>query len=224
MGGIPTDNYGRVLADGSGALIEGLYAAGECACVSVHGANRLGTNSLVDLVVYGRRAGQSIAGYVKGADLISIGKDPEGTARSMVEELTSGKGPHGGKIREEMKDVMMEKVGIYRKEQDMRKAVAELRQLKDRYREVRAQDSSKGYNTDLLEIFELQNLLDLSLLTAASAENRRESRGAHAREDYPERDDENWLKHTMAWLDKDEVRIDYRPADISKFEPKPRAY
>ncbi len=225
MGGIPTDNEGRVLADGSGAQIEGLYAAGECACVSVHGANRLGTNSLVDLVVYGRRAGRDIARYVKAADLSSVGKDPEGPARSMLETLTDGsKGPHGGEIREEMKDVMMEKVGIYRKEEDMQKAVAELQSLRDRYREVRAQDSSKRYNTDLLEIFELQNLLDLALVTAVSAGNREESRGAHAREDFPERDDENWLKHTLAWLDGDEVRIDYRPADVSRFEPKPRAY
>jgi succinate dehydrogenase / fumarate reductase flavoprotein subunit len=106
----------------------------------------------------------------------------------------------------------------------MQKAVADLQKLRDRYREVRAQDSSKSYNTDLLEIFELQNLLDLALITAASAANRTESRGAHAREDFPDRDDENWLKHTMACLEEDEVRFDYRPVEISRFEPKPRAY
>ena len=225
MGGIPTDSEGRVLADGSGALIEGLYAVGECACVSVHGANRLGTNSLVDLVVYGRRAGQHIARYVREADRVPAGKDPAGTARALVERLTDGKtGPHGGAIRQEMKELMMEKVGIYRSGEGMQGAVQEMQALRARARSVRAQDRSRRYNTDLLELFELQNLVDLALVTAASAEHRQESRGAHAREDYPERDDEKWLKHTLVWLQGDTLRIDYRPVHVSRWEPKPRAY
>jgi succinate dehydrogenase / fumarate reductase flavoprotein subunit len=206
-------------------VIEGLYAAGECACVSVHGANRLGTNSLVDLVVFGRRAGQHVARYVQDADLAPIGDDPKGPARAFIASLTDGQaGPHGGAIRQEMKDVMMEKVGIYRTGAAMREAVDTLQVLRDRYRAVRAQDRAKRYNTDLLDLFELQNLLDLALVTAVSAEHRRESRGAHAREDYPQRDDDNWLKHTLVWLKGDDLEIDYRPVDISRWQPKPRAY
>ena len=225
MGGIPTDSFGRVVKDGRGTVVEGLYAAGECACVSVHGANRLGTNSLLDLVVFGRRAGQHIGDYVKKVKEPSVGQDAAETADRWIKQLTDGQtGPHGGHIMEEMQTVMMEKVGIYRNAQDMQAAVDQIQSLRERYRKVRVQDTGQAFNTDLLELIELRNLLDLSLLTAASAVNRQESRGAHSREDFPDRDDDNWLKHTMAYLDGDTVRIDYKTVDTSVWEPKPRTY
>ncbi len=225
MGGIPTDLNGRVVRDGKGTIVEGLYAAGECACVSVHGANRLGTNSLLDLVVFGRRAGQHIGDYVKQVDKPRVGEDAGDFAKSWIARLTDGKsGPHGGYITEEMQTVMMEKVGIYRNEGDMQAAVDTLEELRDRYQTVRIQDTGRQFNTDLLEIIELGNLLDLSLITAVSAKNRQESRGAHSREDFPERDDIQWLKHTLASLEGDKVRIDYKKVDTSIWEPKPRTY
>lgn len=225
MGGIPTDEYGRVIRDGQGTIVQGLYAAGECACVSVHGANRLGTNSLLDLVVFGRRAGQHIGDYVKAVEIPSVGPDAADTARQWIEQLTDGQtGPHGGHIMEEMQVAMMEKVGIYRNAADMQAAMDQIQDLLKRYQQVRVQDTGRAFNTDLLELIELRNLLDLSLLTAASALNRQESRGAHSREDFPERDDDNWLKHTLAFLDENTVRIEYKTVDTSIWEPKPRTY
>ena len=225
MGGIPTDVYGRVIANSQGDISEGLYASGECACVSVHGANRLGTNSLLDLVVFGRRAGKHIAEFVNNVDPLPAGEATADTAKQWIARLTDRKeGPHGGHILEEMQVTMMDKVGIYRNEQDMAKAVEKIQELRRRYMDVRVQDKGKSFNTDLLDIIELRNLLDLSLVTAESARNRKESRGAHSREDFPERDDTNCLKHTMAVLAGDKVRIDYKPVDISVWEPKPRVY
>jgi succinate dehydrogenase / fumarate reductase, flavoprotein subunit len=225
MGGIPTDIHGRVVRDGKGSIVEGLYAVGECACVSVHGANRLGTNSLLDLVVFGRRAGQHIGDYVNQVETPRVGEDAADFANAWIARLTEEKsGPHGGYITEEMQTVMMEKVGIYRNDGDMQSAVDTLNELRGRYQTARIQDSSRKFNTDLLELIELGNLLDLSLITAVSAKNRQESRGAHSREDYPERDDDNWLKHTLAYLEGDKVRLDYKTVDTSIWEPKPRTY
>ncbi len=225
MGGIPTDVDGRVILDGKGTIVHGLYAAGECACVSVHGANRLGTNSLLDLVVFGRRAGQHIGTYVKQADLPQLDMGSVAEARSWIKRLTDGQtGPHGGHITDEMQTIMMEKVGIYRDAGGMQTAVNEIQALREHYRSVRVQDTGSAFNTDLLEIIELGNLLDLSLVTAASALHRKESRGAHSREDFSERDDANWLKHTLAYLEGDSVRLDAKAVDHTIWEPKPRTY
>ena len=225
MGGIPTDTHGRVVTDDKGTLIHGLYAVGECACVSVHGANRLGTNSLLDLVVFGRRAGRHMADYVNHADLAGIAADATDFAREWIARLTEKKkGPHGGHILEEMQQTMMEKVGIYRTETQMALAVGEIQTLRERYTLVRTEDRGKSFNTDLLELIELGNLLDLSLITAVSALNRRESRGAHSREDYPDRNDPQWLKHTLARLERDNVGLNYKDVDISLWKPKPRTY
>jgi succinate dehydrogenase / fumarate reductase flavoprotein subunit len=225
MGGIPTDLDGRVVLNGQGDCCEGLYAAGECACVSVHGANRLGTNSLLDLVVFGRRAGIHIAQYVKGVDMPRVPEDAADFARRRIAELTDGKkGPHGANIREKMQTEMMTHVGVYRNAADIQTTLGVLRDLRRAYGEVRVQDTGKAFNTDLLETLELGNLLDLALITAESALNRQESRGAHFREDYSKRNDEQWLKHTLAHLDGDSVRMSYKQVDISKWEPKPRKY
>ena len=227
MGGIPTDVNGRVRRDGHGNFYNGLYAAGECACVSVHGANRLGTNSLVDLVVFGRRAGIHLAGFIRHADRNNGKSDAAEEAKNKIASLFKNKkqpGPRGADLTDKMQRIMMEDIGVYRNGPDMERAVDALRELRKAYANVRVGDTNKAFNTDLLEILELENLLDLALITAESAKNRTESRGAHSREDYPDRNDAQWLTHTLACLENDSVLLSYMDVDTSLWEPKARNY
>ncbi len=226
MGGIPTDIHGRVKT----AVDEypGLYAAGECACVSVHGANRLGTNSLVDLIVFGRRAGKDIAEFVRSADLPPLPSGYDGPINRELANRKDGRAPQTSVTIEELYNAlqssMMEGVGIYRNAKGMKRAVQMVTELRERQKELNLTDSSSTFNTELLDVFEIRNLLDCALITVESALNREESRGAHSREDFPERDDDRWLKHTLARLGEGKVSIMYQDVDITRFEPKPRVY
>jgi succinate dehydrogenase / fumarate reductase flavoprotein subunit len=224
MGGVPTDHNGRVLRGEGKGTYAGLYAAGECACVSVHGANRLGTNSLVDLVVFGRRAGRHIAEYAANADLGHLPSGSDSYARDKIARLKTGKGAHGGAIRETLQKTMMEKVGIIRTGEEIRAAIGTVEDLRDQYREARVQDGNSAFNTDLLELLELENLLDLAFVTAHAALRREESRGGHTRDDFPERDDARWLRHSLAKLTEGAPEFSYKDVDTSLFAPKPRVY
>jgi len=225
MGGIPTNVEGRVVLDESNTPLPGFYAAGECACVSVHGANRLGTNSLIDILVFGRRAGRDMARYIRENDFAPLPPDPERQARDRVGSLLNSTGTErAGTIRAELQAVMMDNVGVFRLDGQIRAALAKIDELRDRYRRVGIDDKGKQFNTDLLEAIELSGLLDLAEVTAAGALARTESRGAHSREDYPQRDDANWLKHTLAYRTGKGIEFRYKPVVVTRFEPKPRTY
>jgi succinate dehydrogenase / fumarate reductase flavoprotein subunit len=225
MGGIPTNVHGEVLADAEGTVVPGLYAAGECACVSVHGANRLGTNSLLDIVVFGRRAGIGAAEHAAGIDFAALPEDPAGDSRRLLEELASHpRGERAASIRAELQAAMDERAGVYRTDALLREIEEQLEGLRRRYDRAWVQDGSKSYNTDLLETVELGFLLDLAEALVASARARTESRGGHFREDFPKRDDRTWLRHTLAWKTGDGVKLDYKPVTITRYQPMERTY
>jgi succinate dehydrogenase / fumarate reductase flavoprotein subunit len=225
MGGVPTDVDGRVLADADGTVVEGLYASGECACVSVHGANRLGTNSLLDIVVFGRRAGLHMGAYAAEAEFTPRPADAGAAAVALLDRIRRGKGERASVLRDEMQEVMTENVSVFREASGLDAAVEKLRELRERFRDVRIEDTGQRFNLDLTEAFELGCLLDCAYATAVCARNRTESRGAHYREDCPERNDAEWLKHTLVRLEPgDEVEFSYWPVTITRFQPKERVY
>ncbi len=225
MGGIPTNKFGEVVVDEKNKAFPGLYAAGEVACVSVHGANRLGTNSLLDLVVFGKHAGLRAAEFVRGADFAPLPADPTAFSREQFDRLRHGSGKENVfDIGNEMKAIMFDDVGVFRSEKGMKAALAKVNELQERFKQVNVQDSGKIFNTELLNAWEMGNLLDMAEVITASALNRKESRGGHAREDYPERDDKKWLKHTLVWKQKGKLKISYKPVVITHFKPKKRVY
>ncbi|MGA0183685.1 MAG: succinate dehydrogenase flavoprotein subunit [Candidatus Nanopelagicales bacterium] len=229
MGGVPTNVDTEVLRDNE-HVVPGLYAAGEVACVSVHGANRLGTNSLLDINVFGRRAGIAAAEYANSVEHAELPDDPQGMTIALVERLRSASGnERTAVLRKDMQDTMDMNAQVYRTEATLKQALSDVQELKARYANVSIQDKGTRYNTDLIEAIELGFLLDLAEVTVVSALERKESRGGHAREDYPNRDDVNFMRHTMAYKSEDVsgedyVRLDYKPVTMTRYEPMERKY
>jgi succinate dehydrogenase / fumarate reductase flavoprotein subunit len=225
MGGIPTNKFGEVVIDEQNTVLPGLYAAGEVACVSVHGANRLGTNSLLDLIVFGKYSGLKAAEYANQAALVKLPSDPTEYARQQFDAIRNAQGDEKVfDIAREMKTIMTDNVGVFRTEQGMTEALEKVRELQARLKHASLADKGKIFNTEMINTWEVGNLLDLAEVTAVSALARTESRGGHAREDYPNRDDVNWLKHSLAWVEDGKIRLSYKPVTITKWQPKERVY
>jgi succinate dehydrogenase / fumarate reductase, flavoprotein subunit len=226
MGGIAADTAGRIVIDDQGSAFEGLFAAGECACVSVHGANRLGCNSLLDTLVFGRRAGRTMAHYIHSVGWPKVSESHDKTAIEQFNRVrrTSGK-ERIGAIQADMQAVMMENVSVFRQKRNLNQTLDTLRSLKARYRQAALTDSSRRFNRELMDYFELGHMLDLAEVITLGALWREESRGAHFREDFPERNDEKFLVHSMVTLnDAGEPQLGTRPVTITRFEPKERTY
>ncbi|PPG52366.1 MULTISPECIES: succinate dehydrogenase flavoprotein subunit [unclassified Rathayibacter] len=232
MGGIPTNVKAEVLSDNT-TVVPGLYAAGECACVSVHGSNRLGTNSLLDINVFGKRSGNNAADYAKTVDFTPLPADPAGAIRDMLASLRSATGTERiASIRKELQDEMDKNAQVFRTDESLESVTGTIQRLRDRFRNISVQDKGKRFNTDLLEAVELGFLLDLAEVVVYSARNRKESRGGHMRDDFPKRDDENYMQHTMAYLSGDahssdagdHIRLDWKPVVITRYQPMERKY
>jgi succinate dehydrogenase flavoprotein subunit len=226
MGGIPTNIDGQVVVGENEEVVPGLYAAGECACVSVHGANRLGTNSLLDIVVFGRRGGADMARYAREVDPITLPQQVEAEAAGELQRLLGTSGADSvADIRSEMQEQMFDLAGVVRLEDGMRTLQDQLRGLRERYARVVVQDKGRVYNTELMEAWELGALLDCAETLVAAAIARDESRGGHYREDHPLRDDASWLRHSLSYReDQGGVRLEYKPVKMGPYVPMERKY
>jgi succinate dehydrogenase / fumarate reductase, flavoprotein subunit len=226
MGGIPTNISAEVVVDSDNTVLPGLYAAGECACVSVHGGNRLGTNSLLDIVVFGRRGGAAMASYVNQVSHADLPKNVEDETRGLIERLKAGSGGENvADIRARLQEEMMDKASVFRTDESLRSVLDTVRSLRDRYHRASIQDKGEVFNYDLTEAIELGFLIDLAESLVVSALARTESRGAHFRDDHPTRDDANWMRHSLAFrADDGSVRLDYKPVVGGKYEPMERKY
>jgi len=225
MGGVPTDVDGRVVMDENNTPVHGFYAAGECACVSVHGANRLGTNSLVDILVFGRRSGRHAAQFIQENDWVPLPANPQERSRALVLGLIGSSGKErAADIRDQLQNQMMEKAGVFREAAGLAAMRDKLCELRHRYGSVKLEDRGYKYNTELLEVIELGGLIELAETLVAGALARQESRGGHAREDFPKRDDANWMKHSLAYQTPNGIELRYKPVTITKFQPMERKY
>ncbi len=225
MGGIPTTVDGKVLSDEKGSIVQGLYAAGESACLSVHGANRLGCNSLLDLLVFGRRSGLAMKDGIKGYEIPSISTDPLKQVEDKIKQLLDHKGKEKiDPIRQGMQRVMMDCGSVFRNEEGLKKGVEKIRILKERYKDIEIVDKGKHFNFELMEAIELGHQLELSEVILLSALHRRESRGAHFREDFPLRADRYYLKHTLIYKTPKGPEVKYKPVKITRFRPEARVY
>ncbi len=229
MGGIPVNLDTQVLADENNAAVPGLYASGECACLSVHGANRLGTNSTLECAVFGRIAGLKMLDFLRKDPYVEdLPEDAADAAREEIEHLLSTAGSQGGvraiTLRDKLQATMTENVAVYRTEEKLKEQVAICQELRAEYKKLAIDDGGVYANTDLIEAIELGHMLDFSYVIARCALERTECRGAHWRTDHPGRDDENWLKHTLAWLEGDDIRLAYKPVTITRFQPEERKY
>ena len=227
MGGIPADKDGQVIIDDKGTKITGFFAAGECACVSVHGANRLGTNSLLDALVFGRRTGKALMEFTGNAKLHDINEDKEiASVKGRIDTIMNTSGTESmNNIRNELKEIMMSSCGVFRNKEGLETCLKKVKELQGRFKKAKVTDRGKTFNSELIEAVELQHMLEYSEVIVVSAINREESRGSHARTDFPKRDDAKWLKHTLSYKKPDGgIELKYKSVTITKHQPEERKY